>query len=111
MNAAEQSYAAAQSPKERIALQSALNFNGGGHINHSLFWKNLAPAQEKGGRGGAFDESTAFGKAVIAEFGSLQNLKDQFNTATLAIQGSGWGWLVSSYIFVFTLFVNSGRFM
>ncbi|THH09777.1 hypothetical protein EW145_g1780 [Phellinidium pouzarii] len=93
LNAAEEQYTKASSPKERIALQSALKFNGGGHINHSLFWKNLAQSKEKGGRGGAFDASTLFGKAVIAEYGSLDNLVQKFNTATLGIQGSGWGWL------------------
>ncbi|KAI5116667.1 hypothetical protein M0805_007839 [Coniferiporia weirii] len=93
LNAAEEQYAKASSAKERIALQSALKFNGGGHINHSLFWKNLAQPKESGGRGGVFDESTPFGKAVIAEYGSLDSLIQKFNTATLGIQGSGWGWL------------------
>ncbi|KAL5476875.1 hypothetical protein ACEPAI_3061 [Sanghuangporus weigelae] len=93
LNAAEEQYAKASTPKERIALQGALKFNGGGHINHSLFWKNLAPSKEKGGRGGQLDSSTSFAKAIQEEFGSLQTLIDKFNTATLAIQGSGWGWL------------------
>lgn len=65
-----------------------------GHINHSLFWKNLAPSPEKGGKGGVLPEGTAFAKAVKEEFGSLDELKKKFNTATLGIQGSGWGWLV-----------------
>ncbi len=37
LNAAEEAYAKAAAPKEQIKLQSALKFNGGGHINHSLF--------------------------------------------------------------------------
>ncbi|KAL5514470.1 hypothetical protein ACEPAG_2558 [Sanghuangporus baumii] len=93
LNAAEEQYAKASTPKERIALQGALKFNGGGHINHSLFWKNLAPSKEKGGIGGQLDGNTSFAKAIEEEFGSLQTLIDQFNMATLAIQGSGWGWL------------------
>ncbi|KAF5343323.1 hypothetical protein D9756_011580 [Leucocoprinus leucothites] len=80
LNAAEAAYAKASTPKERIALQAALKFNGGGHINHSLFWTNLAPAKEKG-------------DAIDRDFGGLENLKKEFNAATLGIQGSGWGWL------------------
>ncbi|KAL5476876.1 hypothetical protein ACEPAI_3062 [Sanghuangporus weigelae] len=67
--------------------------NRGGHVNHSLFWENLAPCKEKGGKGGQLDSNTSFAKAIQEEFGSLQTLIDKFNTATLAIQGSGWGWL------------------
>ena len=100
LNAAEKSYAAAASPKERIALLQALKFNGGGHVNHSLFWKNLAPAQEKGGRGGVFDVNSPFGKAVLEEFGSLEKLIERFNAETLAIQGSGWAWLVRCWLWL-----------
>ncbi|EJD01959.1 manganese superoxide dismutase [Fomitiporia mediterranea MF3/22] len=93
LNAAEEAYAKSSTPKERIALQGALKFNGGGHINHSLFWKNMAPAPEKGGRGGQLDPNSAFAKAIQQEFGDLKTLVEKFNAATLAIQGSGWGWL------------------
>jgi len=92
LNAAEASYAKASTPKERIALQAALKFNGGGHINHSLFWKNLAPSAEKGGNGGVLKDGP-LKEAIVASFGSLENLKKEFNAATLGIQGSGWGWL------------------
>ena len=67
-----------------------------GHINHSLFWKNLAPSAEKGGRGGVLDDNTAFAKAVKEEYGTLDNLIKKFNAATLGLQGSGWGWIVRS---------------
>ncbi|KAH6918173.1 manganese superoxide dismutase [Coprinopsis sp. MPI-PUGE-AT-0042] len=87
LNAAEAAYAKASTPKERIALQAALKFNGGGHINHSLFWKNLAPA----GKGNLKDGPLK--KALEEAFGSFDNFKKEFNTATLGIQGSGWGWL------------------
>ncbi|GLB43106.1 putative destroys radicals which are normally produced within the cells and which are toxic to biological systems [Lyophyllum shimeji] len=93
LNAAEAAYAKTTTPKERIALQAALKFNGGGHINHSLFWKNLAPAASEGkGNGGALKDGP-LKDAVVAAFGSLDNLKKEFNAATLGIQGSGWGWL------------------
>ncbi|KAJ7853514.1 manganese superoxide dismutase [Mycena olivaceomarginata] len=92
LNAAEQSYAKAATPKERIALQAALKFNGGGHINHSLFWKNLAPASDKGGKGGVLHDGP-LKQAIDRDFGSLDALKKEFNAATLGIQGSGWGWL------------------
>ncbi|EDR00921.1 mitochondrial manganese superoxide dismutase [Laccaria bicolor S238N-H82] len=93
LNAAEAAYARASTPKERIALQAALKFNGGGHINHSLFWKNLAPSAEvKKGTGGVLKDGP-LKQAIERDFGSLDNLKKQFNEATLGIQGSGWGWL------------------
>ncbi|KAF8343147.1 manganese superoxide dismutase [Cantharellus anzutake] len=89
LNAAEESYAKSQSAKERIALQPSLRFNGGGHINHSLFWTNLAPVSTGGGELGAGGLKTA----IERDFGSLEELKRRFNTETAAIQGSGWGWL------------------
>jgi Fe-Mn family superoxide dismutase len=88
LNAAEASYAKASTPKERIALQAALKFNGGGHINHSLFWKNLAPK----GIGGVLKDGP-LKAAIDKDFGGLENLKKEFNATTAGIQGSGWGWL------------------
>lgn len=72
-----------------IALQSAINFNGGGHINHSIFWTNLAP-EKKGGGGSPKGE---LAEAIKKEFGSFEQFVEKFNTRTGAIQGSGWGWL------------------
>nr|QNM38109.1 Mn-SOD [Pleurotus tuber-regium] len=89
LNAAEESYASAKTTKEQIALQSALKFNGGGHINHSLFWKNLAPAN---GDGGKLSDGP-LKKAIERDFGSVEDFKNKFNTTTAAIQGSGWGWV------------------
>lgn len=70
-----------------MSLLSTLNFNGGGHINHSLFWTSLAPEKSGGTPHGDFAD------AIQQEFGSLQNLIEQFTVLTSAIQGSGWGWL------------------
>jgi Fe-Mn family superoxide dismutase len=89
LNAAEAAYAKASTPKERIALQAALKFNGGGHINHSLFWKNLAPANA----GGGVLPDGPLKAAIDKTFGSVDSLKKEFNAATAGIQGSGWGWL------------------
>ncbi|KAH7103614.1 Mn superoxide dismutase [Auriculariales sp. MPI-PUGE-AT-0066] len=89
LNAAEESYAKATSVKEVIALQTAIKFNGGGHINHSLFWKNLAPASQGGGQ----LEDGPLKQALERDFGSIDAFKKELNTATAAIQGSGWGWL------------------
>jgi len=93
LNAAEASYAKASTPKERIALQAAIKFNGGGHINHSLFWKNLAPAK---GSGGQLPEGP-LKTALLHTFGSIDTFKKEFNTITAGIQGSGWGWLGYNY--------------
>lgn len=71
------------------SLAPALNFNGGGHINHTLFWENLAPANQGGG--GAPEGPLA--KAIERDFGSFDTLKTQVNTALAGIQGSGWAWL------------------
>ncbi|KAJ3729606.1 manganese superoxide dismutase [Lentinula raphanica] len=92
LNAAEAAYAKASTPKERIALQAALKFNGGGHINHSLFWVNMTAPSEKGGIGGVLNDGP-LKEAILASFGSLENLQKEFNTTTAGIQGSGWGWV------------------
>ncbi|KAF7329982.1 Superoxide dismutase [Mycena kentingensis (nom. inval.)] len=91
LNAAEEAYAklSSDSTKEKIALQAALKFNGGGHINHSLFWKNLAPAAGDGGK----LADGPLKSAIERDFGSVEDFKSKFNTQTAAIQGSGWGWL------------------
>ncbi|KAI5478136.1 manganese and iron superoxide dismutase [Pseudohyphozyma bogoriensis] len=94
LNAATENYSAAVQAadvKKQIALQSAIKFNGGGHINHSLFWENLAPIKEGGG---AFPESGPLADAVKAAFGSVEELKKAADAAALGIQGSGWAWIV-----------------
>lgn len=89
LNAAESSLEAAKGDvKKAIALQAAIKFNGGGHLNHSLFWANLAPSAEP------LDPASALGKRVEAEYGSVEKLIAKFNAALAGIQGSGWGWLV-----------------
>jgi len=120
LNTAEASYAKTSTPKERIALQAALKFNGGGtslcqmlqrssvdarfcifvilspgHINHSLFWQNMAPSKDRGGNGGQL-KAGPLKDAIVKCFGSYESFVTEFNTNTAAVQGSGWGWLVSA---------------
>lgn len=74
-----------------IAAQSAIRFNGGGHINHSLFWANLAPATSAAAQHTAAPQ---LGKAIEARWGSWTGFETAFTKALLGIQGSGWAWLV-----------------
>ncbi|XP_021909695.1 superoxide dismutase [Mn], mitochondrial-like [Carica papaya] len=72
-----------------VKLQSAIKFNGGGHINHSIFWKNLAPVREGGGE----PPKGSLGWAIDTQFGSLEALIQKVNAEGAALQGSGWVWL------------------
>lgn len=72
-----------------ISLQSAIKFNGGGHINHSIFWTNLTPKSQNGG---VLPEGS-LAVAINKEFESLEKFIEVFTNKTVAIQGSGWGWL------------------
>ncbi|CAJ0596090.1 unnamed protein product [Cylicocyclus nassatus] len=71
--------------KEVISLQPALKFNGGGHINHSIFWTNLS---KDGG-----EPSSELMSAIKRDFGSLEKMQESMSSSTVAVQGSGWGWL------------------
>lgn len=69
-------------------FNAAVRNNGGGHYNHALFWKIMAPP-EKGG-----EPSAELTKAIAAAFGSLDAMKKQFNQAAATRFGSGWAWLI-----------------
>ncbi len=68
-------------------IKTAVKNNGGGHSNHSLFWKWLSP---KGG--GA--PTGAAGSLITAQYGSFEAFKEKFNAAATGRFGSGWAWLV-----------------
>jgi superoxide dismutase, Fe-Mn family len=70
------------------ALMNTVRNNGGGHWNHSLFWKSLAPS---GKTGKASDNLTA---AINAAFGSMEKMKEEFGKAAGSRFGSGWAWLI-----------------
>ncbi len=70
-------------------IRTAVRNNGGGHLNHSLFWKWMAP-----GAGGA--PTGALADAINAAFGSFDSFKEQFAKAGVGRFGSGWAWLVNT---------------
>ncbi|XP_059317961.1 superoxide dismutase [Mn], mitochondrial [Lycium ferocissimum] len=70
-------------------LQSAIKFNGGGHINHSVFWKNLAPVRDGGGE----PPKGSLGSAIDIHFGTIEAVIQHMNAEGAALQGSGWVWL------------------
>lgn len=72
-----------------IALQGALKFNGGGHINHSIFWTNLSPVDVNGGKA----PEGVLKEAIDQQFGSIEKFIEQFSQKAVALQGSGWVWL------------------
>jgi len=67
-----------------------LAFNGGGHVNHTLFWATMAPpgSAATSGPGGDLE------RALRESFGSVENFKTQFTAAANAVEGSGWAWLM-----------------
>ncbi|KEZ40734.1 hypothetical protein SAPIO_CDS8679 [Scedosporium apiospermum] len=92
-NTALQAIAEAESKGDltKAAAQAPLiNFHGGGHVNHSLFWENLAPSSRDGGG----EPSGALRSAIDEDFGSFDALRKEINAALTGIQGSGWAWLV-----------------
>ena len=72
-----------------ISLQQAIKFNGGGHLNHSIFWQNLCPIKE----GGGVMPDGDLHNMIKTQYGSLENLQTSLSAACVAVQGSGWGWL------------------
>ncbi|KAH7038251.1 manganese superoxide dismutase [Microdochium trichocladiopsis] len=82
---------------EAASYLSAIRFNGGGHINHSLFWEGLAPpgSPETDARTAAPELVKAIEEAWgEGSGGGLDGFWADFAKALLGIQGSGWGWLV-----------------
>ena len=67
-------------------LQKDLAFHLGGHINHSIFWKNLRPDSEGRPEG-------ELAAAITEFFGSFEAFQAHFNATALGIQGSGWAFL------------------
>ena len=91
-NVACEKYAEAEDKRNfegMLAQSGALKFNGGGHINHSIFWSILAPTNAGGG--GAPQGKLA--EEISRHFGSFENFVDLMSKRAVAVQGSGWAWL------------------
>ena len=70
-------------------IRPAVRNNGGGHVNHTMFWKMMA-AKAGGPPSGAVAE------AIKASFGSFDAFKEQFAKAGVSRFGSGWAWLIDN---------------
>lgn len=68
------------------AVRTQVRNNGGGYVNHGLFWRLIAP-------GGSSAPTGALAGAIDAEFGSFEDFKAKFEDAAKNQFGSGWAWL------------------
>ena len=67
--------------------QGPVRNNGGGHLNHTLFWEWMSP-------GGGGEPTGELAEAINQAFGSFEDFKTKFKDAGIARFGSGWSWLV-----------------
>ncbi|NJM18256.1 MAG: superoxide dismutase [Richelia sp. RM2_1_2] len=70
-----------------VDIRNTVRNNGGGHVNHSMFWKIMKP-------NGGGEPNGAIATAIKKDFGSFSNFQNQFNEAGAKRFGSGWAWLV-----------------
>jgi Fe-Mn family superoxide dismutase len=88
---------AGKSPEELIKglssipedIRTAVRNNGGGHVNHTMFWEIMKP-------GGGGEPTGKLAEAISSAFGSFDAFKTQFNDAGAKRFGSGWAWLVKA---------------
>jgi Fe-Mn family superoxide dismutase len=96
LNAAVQGTPFADRPVEEVIrnlnevpenIRTAVRNNGGGHLNHTMFWQIMTP-------GGSKTPTGALASAIDSTFGSFDEFKAKFNDAGAKRFGSGWAWLV-----------------
>ena len=68
-------------------IRTAVRNNGGGHVNHSLFWPCMSP------KGGGEPKGGSLAEAINESFGSFDDFKEKFSAAAMTRFGSGWAWL------------------
>jgi superoxide dismutase, Fe-Mn family len=71
------------------AIRTAVRNNGGGHVNHTMFWQIMAP--KAGG-----PPTGAIADAINAAFGGFDKFKEEFKKAAVGRFGSGWAWVVDN---------------
>jgi Fe-Mn family superoxide dismutase len=71
------------------AVRTAVRNNGGGHVNHTMFWQIMAP-----NAGGA--PTGAIADGINAAFGGFDKFKEEFKKAAIGRFGSGWAWVVDN---------------
>src|SRR3990167_3354650 len=77
-------------------IRTAVRNHGGGHFNHSFFWKVMDPPSPKASAGKGGEPSGDLGGIIKSEFGSFEDFKKKFSDAAATLFGSGWAWLVKS---------------
>ena len=70
-------------------IRTAVRNNGGGHINHTMFWEIMGP-----GKGG--EPTGRIGDAIKSSFGDFEKFKAAMNDAGVKRFGSGWAWLIDA---------------
>lgn len=69
------------------AIRTTVRNNGGGHVNHTMFWNWMGP--KKGG-----EPKGKLSQAINSKFGSFANFQEEFTKAAITRFGSGWAWLI-----------------
>ncbi len=72
-------------------IRTAVRNHGGGHYNHSFFWRVMAPHSEKSDK----PQNGGLAEKIEKTFGSFAKFKETFSSAAAGVFGSGWAWLVS----------------
>jgi Fe-Mn family superoxide dismutase len=68
-------------------VRTVVRNNGGGHLNHTMFWEIMKP-------GGGGEPTGAIAEQIKADFGDFEAFKKTFNETTAKQFGAGWGWLI-----------------